>query len=348
MNYDDIINAVRDIVHERTPDTDISDILYQHKCFYLLSKLPTFASSPAFNTEKTLNRIAIKERYKTCEPLFARLDIPYAVIKGAVLSDLIYKDPAIRFSGDIDLLINRRDADRVKEILTSFEFVQGRVTGSGIVPFTRKEILFQTTMSHQTAPYVKQTNNRLCPYINVDINTDIIWGESNVKTDIDSVLMYTQTVNLLGFDFRKLTPAMEFISLCLHHYKDMNSLYLLSSGSLKLGLFCDIYYYLRNVSLSLEELCELCGTLNVGKYIYACLYDTYKIFNDQFLVKYINALDSQKDLSLLDTFGLSQSERKPWGLSLSERLFHPRLQQYIDTLLSNSEKEKIILNREYM
>ena len=66
------------------------------------------------------------EGYQTCAPLFAALkEIPYAVIKGAVLLKDAYGSP------------------------------------------------FQTAMSHQTAPFVEQTANPRCPYVNADMGVPI-------------------------------------------------------------------------------------------------------------------------------------------------------------------------------
>lgn len=58
-------------------------------------------------------------------------------------------------------------------------FIQGRIVGNNIFPLSREEIMFQTLMTHQTAPYIKKTSNVFCPFVNVDINTDIVWGKVN-------------------------------------------------------------------------------------------------------------------------------------------------------------------------
>lgn len=344
-----LIEKIRALASGQKPAEDLSELLYRHRCFYWLSKAVHAQQAQDFVLEeKALNRIAVKERYKTCQPLFESLSIPYAVIKGAVLSNVTYGDPFLRSSGDIDLLIRRKDADTVKDILHSLGFVQGRITDKGVLPFTRRELIFQATASHQTAPYIKQTENPLCPYVNVDVNTDLLWGEHEEKADMDSVLSYTEQTSLFDISLQKLTAEIEWISLCLHHYKDMNSLYLLTTGSLRLGLFCDLYYYLRNVRPSPKVIQSLCHELNVGRYVYVCLRHTQEIFDDPLLIPYLDALDCEKDLSLLNTFGLTEQERKAWNLTLLERLFHPDLPHYVESRLSRAEHEKIKINRAYM
>ena len=348
MTNQQIIEAVRALSKGLSVETDIHEILSMQGCDYLLTK----AENPAQKKERALTRvvnsIAIKERFKACAPLFLQSEIPYAVIKGAVLSQTVYGDPLIRTSGDIDVLIRREDADRLKRLLSANGFVQGRITDGGIVPFSRRELLFQAAMSHQTAPYVKATGNRLCPYVNVDVNMDILWGERGARADMDFVLSYTEKSSLCNVSFQKLMPEIELLSLCLHHYKDMNSLYLLSSGSLRLGLFCEIYDYLQNVKPDVAQLSALCNQLNVGRYVYVCLHQTQQIFEDMLLNPYLEALEPQKDDTLLNTFGLSEKEQKQWEIDLFERLFHPNLAEYIQGMLSDEEKEKIKINRQLM
>lgn len=344
MTADQIIKAVSALVRGEDPQDDISDILRAHRCYPLMKQ----GNTQQELMERIVNVSAIKERYRACEPFFKNASFPYAVIKGAVLSSAVCQDPYRRVSGDIDILICRRDADKAKALLKSCGFVQGRVTESGIVPFSRKEILYQTSTSHQTAPYIKETSNKLCPYVNVDVNMDILWGECERRSDMDAVLSHTEKHSLFGMDFYKLTPEMEFVSLCLHHYKDMNSIYLLSKGNLCVGLLCDIYFYLKNVSPSANKIAEISREFNVGRYVYVCLSHTMEIFEDTLLIPYVDALKNDRDDRLLNSFGLNDTERKYWDIPLKERMFHPDLPRYMQKFLTEADLEKIRINRENM
>ena len=341
---DQIIEAVRACVNGQEPKVDISNILNTHRCYALIKN----GKSSIELMKRAVNHAVIKERYCTCKQFFEQIRFPYAVIKGAVLSSVAYGDPILRVSGDIDILIHRRDMDEAKHFLKECGFVQGRVTETGIVPFTRKEIIYQTTMSHQTAPFIKVTTNKLCPYVNLDVNLDILWGESEQRADMDEVLAHRQRYSLFDVDCYKLIPEMEFVALCLHHYKDMNSIYLLSKGSLRLELFCDIYFYLRRLQPSASRILDLSRKLNVGRYIYVCLAHTMEIFNDSLMDPYIKMLENERDETLLETFGLNERERKRWEIPLFQRLFHSNLPQYLQGLLTASDMEKIRINQENM
>lgn len=344
MTADKIVAAVRAHVRGEEPQDDISGILRAHRCYALIKQGNTVQEM----MERVVNLAAVKERYRVCEPFFKNASFPYAVIKGAVLSSAVCGDPYRRVSGDIDILINRRDADKAKALLKSYGFIQGRVTENGIVPFSRKEILYQTSTSHQTAPYIKETSNKLCPYVNVDINMDILWGECESHSNMDEVLCHTEKHQLFDIDFYKLTPEMEFVALCLHHYKDMNSIYLLSQRSLTLGLFCDIFFYLRNARPSVNKISEISHKFGVGRYVYVCLLHTMEIFEDALLIPYMDSLKNDRDERLLNSFGLNDIERKYWDISLKERIFHPDLPRYMQRFLTDADFEKIHINRENM
>ena len=343
--YDEIINAVRIIAKNEQPDIDISDMLQIHKCFYFLARLPKTEAEK----DMAFNKVVIWERYRTCAPVFSAIkNIPYAVIKGAVLSQAAHGDIIYRRSGDIDLLVSRDNIDKLLAIMRENGFVQGRISDDGIIPFTRKEILFHSSMTHQTAPFIKKTNNILCPYVKVDINMEVLWGEKTIKSNMDYILSNTVLFNVCGVEVYKLDTVMEFISLCLHHYKDMNSIYLLSQGSLKLYLFCDIYFYLINNSVDIAELSEKCGKLNVAEYVYYCVYYANMIFNDTKLDEYLFALKNEKCENILDTFGLDNDERKVWDIPFCKRLFSENFLEKFKALLTEKDIEKIRKNLSFM
>lgn len=346
MNDDEIVKNVRLLANQQQPTADISAILIKHKCDYLLKK-----NKCMDRKTDTLNKIDIKERYTVCQNIFEAFEknnISYAVIKGAVLSKMAYNDAFCRCSGDIDLLICRNQMDAVKQILLDCGFIQGRIVDNAVVPFSRRELLFHISMSHQAAPFIKKTSNPLCPFINVDVNVDIFWGESRRKADMNDVLRHTEPAEISGVKLQKLTPEMEFIALCLHHYKDANSLYLLWLGKLNLSLFCDIYFYLKNSQLHLQNLKQLSDEYQAADYLYYCIYYAYEIFNDSALLPYLEALKTEESENILNTFGLSDGEIKTWGIGFYERLFSDDLKQYLETVLSSESLDKIRINMEFM
>lgn len=258
----EIISEVRSICQGKCLHGDVFDILNHHGCIYLASKIPKHREQLII--EYTLISAATNIRYHMCKSIFKQLEekgIPYAVIKGAVLSIKAYGEIGYRRSGDIDILISRKNIDYVKTILFSLGFNQGHIVANQIIPLTREEKIFQSSMTHQIAPYIKHTDNFMCPWVIVDINTDIMWGENPSKIDMDSFLENTKEYSICGIKICKLKTEAEFISLCLHHYKDANSLYLLHNGNYKLSLFSDIYFYMKNNKMEFKILHKLCMEL---------------------------------------------------------------------------------------
>lgn len=350
--YTYIIQAIRELAKGKQPEEDITNILYKHNCFYLLSKYKgSNSNNEKQNAWSMLNWIRTKERYRECKTIFEefeRANIRYAVIKGAVLSEAAYGDPYSRCSNDIDILVDREDIDSVKRILEIRNFIQGHMTEKGIERYNRKELLFQLTMSHQTAQFIKVNDNKMLPYINIDINVDILWGESRKKIDMGLVLEYSMSTDICNVSVRKLKPEMEFISLCLHHYKDMNSIYLLSGGSLKLSLFCDIYFYLVNVSINFDQLCTLSQLMDVSQYIYYCLYYTNVIFDNDKISAISNMFYSLQAEQLLNQFGLADWEQQEWKIDFFDRLFMDDIYKYFNEILSDRALKKIEINRSLM
>ncbi len=325
------------------------ELLFRHRCYGLQREVPCpEAQKKRQRLNASLNANNILTRYRCCAPLFDALQkerIPYAVHKGAVLSQVLYKNPFVRKSGDVDLLVCRDDADRVKQLLCAEGFVQGRITSEGILPFTRQELLYHAVNTHQLAPFVKKTENPLCPYINVDVNTEILWGESEEKTDMTIILSEAQSFSVCEVSLQKLSAEREFIALCLHHYKDMNSLYLLSKGGLRLGLFCELYDYLHKVALDPKGLLDLCDALSVAPYVKRCIADLICVFGEDPIMDRLH--DSFSCVSLSDTFGLGKNELRPWGIPLPQRIFED-IPAFLETFLSAEEKEKIQLNSQMM
>ena len=99
--------------------------------------------------------------------------------------------------------------------------------------------------SHQLLPYYSYINNQL---ICIDLNFDIFWGEYEGKrVDIDEFLCDTIEMDIYGVKVKTLPPLKAMIQLILHHYKDMNSIFLLATRkSIRYDMFKDVYYLLKN------------------------------------------------------------------------------------------------------
>ena len=348
MTSKEITEALHSLISgEIVKDEEIKPILQKHGCYYLMERMA--GQDTQLRMKLLVNQGTISVRYRACADLFMELsDIPYAVIKGAVLSKEIYGSVAYRFSGDIDILVSYRNLGKVRKVLIEQGFVQGRVQNNEISLYTREECVYQKIYSHQLASFIKKTGEQRCPFVNVDVNYDIFWGEREGQTDMDAFLTNLRDCTIEGVETRKLAPEEEFISLCLHHYKDMNSVYLLSQGNLKLSLLCDIYYYLKNVNVDMDLLLEKSRMFGATDYVYYCMYYTSKIFGSKDLRQASGPFRSEKADRLLNQFGLAEKERRTWKEPFEERLFSNDFFALYSAYLTDADYRKIEMNGQYM
>ena len=351
MNYSDTIEKIRRLAQgEDACDDALCKLLLDNGCYYLLSKSEKYASKRMIQV--VMNSVVVSQRYKVCKKVFEDLnDIPYAHIKGAALSERIYGNPAYRMSGDIDLLVAPEYSDKVKSVLLENGFVQGRLSGDKIVPYSRRELIYQKSFSHQLAQFIKATGSNICPFVCVDVNLDIVWGEGDFSVDMSDFagnMLHTEDCLINGIALRRLKPVYEFISLCMHHYKDMNSIYLIADRGFSLSEYCDIYFYLANVMPDADELAKTASKYGVSEYIYYCAYYANEIFGDKRIRRYIEKLESENAKKLIDCYGLNESERKVWNVPFYERLLDERLRERFFDSLNAEDKKKVQINREMM
>ena len=76
--------------------------------------------------------------------------------------------------------------------------------------------------------------------------------------------------------------------------------------------------------------------------------DAMELFADECLLPYLNRFESERDDTLLESFGLNDEERKRWDIPLIQRIFHPDLPKHMQASLNEKDLEKIRINRENM
>lgn len=353
MIANDIVTIFQELVSGNYERIDsISDYLFRQGCIHFFLSLNK--ESPLYIRAvkaKALNHICIRQRYNRCKSVLDALEhhaVSYALLKGAVLSKEIFNDSSVRVSGDIDILVRKDDLQIVKSLFSKTGFVQGRIRNDIIVPYNRKEHIFYSTYSHQIAPFICKTNNPFCPYVDVDINTSVFWGEASDSSLTAASLENIVQTTILGTTVHKLSPEYEWIALCLHHYKDLNSLYLLYTRGISITSFCDIYYYWTSHSFDLATLISISKKYCVTSYIYYCLFYTRELFGDNSLNKAIDAFYKDADHEIIFSFGLSPTEKMQWEIPFSERLQPTILHNYLDSVITEHHRRIIDKQKLYL
>lgn len=265
--------------------------------------------------------------------------IPYAQIKGDVLSIQAYGRSGMRESTDIDILISKDNIEKVRTILNRYGFIEP--------PVSRKDQITLLSCSHQLKPFYKSFP--LVGDIIVDVNFDVLWGElQNSEIDMDDFLSDTVPMMLHGYEIQTLPLLKALIQLALHHYKEMNSIYLLATqNTIRIDMFQDIYFLIKNNShiIRASDLANVCKKYRIIQYVFYIVYYTQQIFKDSMLDDYVDALKTTDGINILNCYGLNESERREWKCDFYYRLNSDTLYNYIAPDLTDRDLEKILINK---
>ena len=201
--------------------------------------------------------------------------------------------------------------------------------------------------SHQVASWYKSSSP--CGQVIIDLNFDIFWGEYEGKrVDIEEFLSDTIEMEIYGVIVKTLPPLKAMIQLILHHYKDMNSLFLLATRkSIRYDVFKDVYYLLKNNldAIPLDKLYAMSVEYEIIPYVFYVLYYTGQVFDDDVLKQYIEAFRTPEGEALLNCYGLCEKERREWKCDFKTRLDSDNLYELIKEDLTERDKEKIAINK---
>lgn len=282
-----------------------------------------------------------KIRYYECKNVFDCMkSMAYAVVKGEPLSLLAYGKIGQRSSSDIDILVSKENISILEDILRRNGFAYS-------TDITREERIFYVSQSHQLMPYVKRTP---LLSITIDINFNIFWGGYEGKNiNINDFLNDTVEIMIYGSNIKTLTPIKSFIHLCLHHYKELNSIYLLSNHNFyRRDTFVDVYRLVKNNFHfdDISNIIKVCTELDVTAYVYFVLYYTFLLYPDLVIEEMLKQLFTSIGEGLIEHYGL-EGNRKKWRISFEERLDVDSVYEYIKRDLTKDDIRKIEINTHY-
>ena len=275
--------------------------------------------------------------FQCLKPFFERLNelqIMYAVIKGDALSLQVYNQVGIRTYSDVDILICRGDVSIVINILKKLGF-SSRFEEN----ILNKKNRVLTTLSHQIMPYVKEYRGVT---VEIDINLDLFWGEYRGKRiNVVPILQRTCKKSIYESVVNVLSIQDAFIELCLHHYKDLNSLdHLLKRNPYKKKRFEDVYWMIKNNSVFTPSYVRrIANKYGVVPYIYYVLKSTSYVIMDNYLDPFLQTLWDPEGERLLEYYDLANP--KKWGISFYERLENDNLKEYIEENLTIYDRQRL-------
>jgi|GEM_PF-1302646 len=148
--------------------------------------------------------LAFEAEVKQLLEAFGQAGLPLIVIRGVMMSERVFGNPALRSSNDIDILIRREDLPRVKEVVRPLGFVQD--------PRSLEDVFYER--HHLHLPYLK---------IERLVLLEIHWSYDHKYTpfniDTGATFADARTVDYQGTSALELGPEDLLVMLCLHAFK---------------------------------------------------------------------------------------------------------------------------------
>lgn len=218
------------------------------------------------------------ENVKCISRIMKNIDFKYALLKGAFLNTCVY-EKGMRTSNDIDILVEEENVSKCQDMLIRNGFVQGEfVSGRGIIPATRKDIIFAKLNFGETIPFVKIQNGE--PLV-IDLNFSIDYKPEKETKIVKELLGNTEDVVYEEVTFKTLNMDDFIIHLCCHLYKEATVYdWVNRRKDLLLYKFSDINVifnrYLDDKRVS--ALINRINYLGLNKECYYAIYNTGEIF----------------------------------------------------------------------
>lgn len=286
-----------------------------------------------------LRKAAVQKEYQYLIPmLYEKADFPYVIVKGEVLSCYAYGRPGQRRSGDIDILVDKKDLKKLESLLVEQGFTTTKLS--------RQEQIIARSFSHQVPPYRKELP---LGALELDLNYDLLWGEwKGPRPQVSELLARRETMTIYGCEVPVLSKEDALIQVCLHHYKDMNSLFHLAQHNpITRAHFEDIagFWKRQEESLNKKWLRDWMEQYELVSYFYYMLHSAAIVCGAAELEAWASTLKTSEGEALLEQFGLEEKERKTWSLALQERVDNPEVPQIVRGLLNAEDQNKIRQNQ---
>lgn len=261
---------------------------------------------PVFFTTYLINqaqKIRTLEQHKWISLITQELvnnNIKHVFLKGSVLSSSLYNYGS-RASNDIDLLISKKDIQKVTKILNNLGFLQGKYNYKNnlIEEFTNKEKIRIINKIGETAAFIMKSDNPTIKTIDVDVNFSLNWDPNFDESTVDDFLDKRVLIENITTKEKiySLCHEHNFIELCIHLYKDSSLIDIIKKRKvLDLYKFVDIYYFIMKYfhEMNMNNLYLEISKYKLDDYIFFSLMYVINIFPDaniqevQFLINKLN------------------------------------------------------------
>lgn len=283
-----------------------------------------------YEQRNRLMRLALDEFQKQCEEKTVTI-IP---VKGAYLLNEIYTDQSVRYQGDIDILFDHDDIERITLLLKENGYTAGRydLKNNIVIPMSRTDsVRWKLYMSH-LPPYIKPIEgDPYSPFVKFDLRfaLDDELDEHPVQ---EMIREYRNS--------KVVKPEHIVLHMCTHFYDEANHLDgLLGSKNLNLIKLCDLreyilHLYRGNDNYWMNGLYSFARKYGLEKQVYFTMFYLYLVYGDEIAREILMTIRPNEDdnrfqiegiedeipearlvywNSLFDTAVASKQEAKNWS-----------------------------------
>lgn len=352
------IELIRALVNNQNLDSYLTNeieclyrILDYQDCLYLLNLLSKKHFYEKNINKKIVYNMKLTEIFAKCVSelitVFNDSKIPYALVKGMALSQIAYKNPYMRKSTDIDILIDKQNLSKIENIIIQYGGIQGVYRDGNIYPVRTIKKMFFEQFTHQTIPYHISTHNSEWDYVAIDINFSFLPAELISNLSRENFLQAITKIELSNFTVPVLPIEHHIVQYAMNVYKDTNSVYLLYAKKNRiLAKYCDLLFLVKNnytkIDFGLFE--KIINENKIRPYIYSVFVNVFSVFADPCLIKILLLSESHEGRTIQNSYGIKESERHEWKISLEDRISAENFKSILENQLTDSDRTKIKVN----
>ncbi|MEU7935372.1 nucleotidyltransferase domain-containing protein [Micromonospora echinofusca] len=171
--------------------------------------------------------------------------VPVVVRKGGYLAYRVYRDPALRPMGDLDVLVDRGRAAELLGVLTELGYAEGGRAAGETRPLSRRERLFWHLYGSDLPKLNRHTGDTARPVVSIDVNVSLALPGKEFDIPVGPVLERATRQELVGAPAYVMDVEDTVIDLCSHIYKNSTALRFMHAGKhRRLLKYVDVAEYL--------------------------------------------------------------------------------------------------------
>ncbi len=175
-------------------------------------------------------------------PAFNEAGIEFVVIKGIVLSQLLYGNHYSRITNDIDILVHEEDMEKADVVLRQLNFEQ---YNNYLESQTLDKPLYKYYNCHEFFPYRKQVEGE---FVDVELARCLHWIRN--KELVNKLFLYKEYIQIESVLIPTLTSAALIAEMIENIYENAESMYNVIFGGTTLSNYYDFVQLVKKYNIS--------------------------------------------------------------------------------------------------